>query len=361
MRCSAIFRLRVFRWRPSSSAALDRLPSESASTREMNRRSNSRVASGNRTPRWTISSINLRVFRSLVQLEAAEQAERLDIFLARFLDHIVWKASAPAAACSSGSIPGSRARTACRSWAADLRACRYRAARSATSRVSAPRRSRMMSPLFGPSSMRPNSNLVSATMMPRCSACAAPREYSRSVRLRSFSIVSRPTIRPASSSLMLMSCPVAALVAGVKIGSGSRSDSRSPARQPDAADRSGLLIFLPARARQISARDALDRKRLRLSDEHRSALQRVGMRAGGGGEVLDARRAHVVGNDVARFSEPERRQLGEHLPLVGDARAKHVVKGRNAIGRDNQQDARVVRKCVDVANLALRMPSQAVK
>ena len=158
-----------------------------------------------------------------------------------------------------------------------------------------------------------------------------------------------------------MSCPVAALVAGVKIGSGSRSDSRSPAGSLTPHTDPDLLIFLPARAGQIAARDALDRKRLCLSDQHRSALQHVGVRAGGGGEVVDARRAHVVGDDVARFSEPERRQLCEHLPLVGDARPKHVVKGRNAIGRDNQQDAGVVRKCVDVANLALRMASQAVK
>jgi hypothetical protein len=37
-----------------------------------------------------------------------------------------------------------------------------------------------------------------------------------------------PTILAASSSLMLTSWPVVALVAGVKIGSGRRSDSRNP-------------------------------------------------------------------------------------------------------------------------------------
>ena len=36
-------------------------------------------------------------------------------------------------------------------------------------------------PLRGPSITRPNSNFVSATIMPRGSACAAPREYRRSV------------------------------------------------------------------------------------------------------------------------------------------------------------------------------------
>ena len=58
MRCSAIFRLSVFRWIPSVSAAFDKLPSESASTREMNRRSNSRLASENRMPLSTISAMS---------------------------------------------------------------------------------------------------------------------------------------------------------------------------------------------------------------------------------------------------------------------------------------------------------------
>ena len=141
-------------------------------------------------------------------------------------------------------------------------------------------------------------------------------------------MVSRPTIRPASSSLMLTSCPLAAFVAGVKIGSGSLSDSRSPAGQRDAAYRPGLLIFLPPRAREVAARDAFDWKWLRFANEHRPACQDIGVLPRGGGEVFDARRAHVVGNDVARFPEPERRQLRQNLSLVGDARSQHVVETR---------------------------------
>ena len=67
-------------------------------------------------------------------------------------------------------------------------------------------------------------------MMPHVSACA----HAALVDLERQLLHARdqrrwPTISPASSSLMLSSWPLSALVAGVKIGSGSRSDSRRPA------------------------------------------------------------------------------------------------------------------------------------
>ena len=49
--------------------------------------------------------------------------------------------------------------------------------------------------------------------------------YSSSVFARSLAAMSAPTIRSVSENEMLMSCPVSALVAGVKIGSGSFCDS----------------------------------------------------------------------------------------------------------------------------------------
>ena len=48
--------------------------------------------------------------------------------------------------------------------------------------------------------------------------------------------------------------------------------------------------------------------------------------------------------------EPERRNLREHLALVGDAGAEHVVERRDAIGGDDQQ---AVAEVVEVADLAL--------
>ncbi len=80
-----------------------------------------------------------------------------------------------------------------------------------------------------PSSVTPNSNFVSARMMPHDSACALPNAYSSSVNLLSVAMSVSPTSRPASASLMFTSWPLVAFVAGVKIGCGSRSDSRIPA------------------------------------------------------------------------------------------------------------------------------------
>mgnify|MGYP003577241374 CR=1 FL=1 len=45
----------------------------------------------------------------------------------------------------------------------------------------------------------------------------------------------------------------------------------------------------------------------------------------------------MIRHDVAGASEPEGRQLIEHAALVGDARPEHVVKGRDAIGGDQDQ------------------------
>ena len=89
---------------------------------------------------------------------------------------------------------------------------------------------RMISPLSGPSSEPPELELrvgdddAAVFGVRRAARIQAQRHVAQLSRC-----VSRPTILPASSSLMLTSCPLVALVAGVKIGSGRRSDSRSPA------------------------------------------------------------------------------------------------------------------------------------
>ena len=71
-------------------------------------------------------------------------------------------------------------------------------------------------------------------MMPRPAACSAAWRYSSIEIRRSSSISGRPPmISAARSKSMFSSCsPRSALVAGVKIGSGSLSDSRSPFGNP---------------------------------------------------------------------------------------------------------------------------------
>ncbi len=76
-----------------------------------------------------------------------------------------------------------------------------------------------------------------------------------------------------------MSWPVSALVAGVKIGAGRRSDSRRPGRQRDPTHRAARLIFLPARPGQIAAGHALDGNRRRAPHEHRAAREDIRVRA----------------------------------------------------------------------------------
>ena len=151
---------------------------------------------------------------------------------------------------------------------------------------------------------------------------------------------------------MLMSWPLCALVAGVKIGSGSRSDSRSPAgsRMPQTSPVADVV--LPARSRQIAARDALDRQRLGARDQHRSAAQQssASARASAGIRRRIGRRARGWRRSIARPLEPERRDLRQHLALVGNAGAEHVVERGDAIGGDDQQ---AIAEIVDVADLAL--------
>ena len=73
-------------------------------------------------------------------------------------------------------------------------------------------------------------------------------------------------------------------------------------------------------------------------------------------EPIDVNRDDVMRDQVADVIEPERRQLREDLALVGNPGAKHVVEGRDAIGRDDQQ---VVPDFVHVANLAAAMEGES--
>src|SRR5207247_9684548 len=89
---------------------------------------------------------------------------------------------------------------------------------------------------------------------------------------RTFAASSLPTSAAARSKEMFSSWPEAAFVAGVKIGSGRRSDSCKP-------EGSGMPqifpdpIVLPTRPGDVTAHDAFDRQRLGLSYDHRAARE----------------------------------------------------------------------------------------
>ena len=128
---------------------------------------------------------------------------------------------APGAACPIAGSRGSHARTACRSWAA-----RALAGRGPSARARRVRRQRLVDP-HQAAVLSPNSNLVSARMIR-----GSPRGPRRAGTAQAGSRTSAARSAPSTSSTwakdMLSSCPVSALVVGVKIGSGSRSESRSP-------------------------------------------------------------------------------------------------------------------------------------
>ena len=63
-------------------------------------------------------------------------------------------------------------------------------------------------------------------------------------------------------------------------------------------------------------------------------------------------------HEVAHALEPEPRELRQHLALVGDAGAEHVVERGDAIGGDDEQ---LIADLVDVAHLAAAMERQAVR
>ena len=76
----------------------------------------------------------------------------------------------------------------------------------------------------------PNSNLVSQMMMPRLAAYSAAAWYRAMAVSRTLAASSAPTISSQRAKLMFSSwSPTAALVDGVKIGSGSWLASCKPA------------------------------------------------------------------------------------------------------------------------------------
>ena len=233
---------------------------------------------------------------------------------------------ARAGSCPSRCRAPSRAGTACR---------RRTAGRPAASRSAGQNRDESevstSSPRVStPSAAQPNSSLVSATMMPRSAAISAPRavdlqgELAAAPRRRS-----APSCATTWSKVMNSSwVPSGALVVGVKIGSGSRDPSTSPAgRGTPEIDPSRWYSFSPLPG-EVAAGDALDRDHLQPAAADGTAGELRGHVGGGD---------HVVGHDVGELLEPPQRQLGEHLALVRDGCGQDHVEDRHPVGRDQDQ------------------------
>ena len=160
------------------------------------------------------------------------------------------------------------------------------------------------------------------------------------------------------SRLMFSSCPTSALVDGVKIGSGSRSASRSPSGSAMPARPSPLRWYsAQPGAGQVAAHDALGVDPLRAPDEHRA---RPPARASAPAPAGRSRSALTKCErpEVGELLEPPGREAGQDGALVRDRLLEHDVEGREAVGRDEQQVALV--DLVRLAHLAAVDEGQAL-
>jgi len=163
----------------------------------------------------------------------------------------------------------------------------------------------------------PNSNFVSAMMIPSRGRYSAAFPYRARTTERTFSAISLPTIAiiPVEGDVLVVS-PLLLLRGGVKIGSGSRSDSRSP-REAEFRTPPPSPCTPPIRSRRGTPDDALHRQRLRLAAQHRPPAQGVGVRPRGGWEPVDVDGDHMVGDDACELIEPECGDPVQNLPFPG--------------------------------------------
>ncbi len=184
--------------------------------------------------------------------------------------------------------------------------------------------------------------------MPRARACSAACSYTASAAVAAWSKASPHRVR-ACSAVMFVSWPLVALKAGVTIGAGRRSASRSPGGSVDARDRAGRLVVEEARAREVAAHDELDRAACRACA--RACCARAGRRPASSPGMSSTRsESRWFGTMCSVSREPEGGDPGEHAPLVRDRRRQHDVERRDPVGGDQQQLA--VARVVQLAHLA---------
>ena len=194
-----------------------------------------------------------------------------------------------------------------------------------------------------PASSRPNSNFVSARMTPRSRAWSAAKRVERERRVAH--LLGQRAVADERDGALEVDRLVVALL-GLRRGREERLGQLlgllQAGGQRDARDRAGGLVVLPAGAGDVAAHDALDRQHLELA--HGERRGRVPRRA--------RRRSRRRGGwrRCARVrAEPEDRQPGEHLALVGDRRRVDDVVGRDPVGGDHEQ---LVAQVVDLPDLA---------
>ena len=146
---------------------------------------------------------------------------------------------------------------------------------------------------------------------------------------------------------MFTSWPLSALVAGVKIGSGSRSLSIRPggSAMPQTVPGCGIPSS-PIPTRYPRTTHSIGTTWV-LRTNMRAAGQRFAVGPGRQVHVVDVGGQQMV--RLAKPLEPESAGLGQYPPFVGNARGKDPIECADAIGGDQEQ---FVAKVENIAHLA---------
>ena len=190
---------------------------------------------------------------------------------------------------------------------------------------------------------RPNSNFVSARMMPRGSAYAA----ARAIDVDADPADTLRDVVPDKLRGLLEGNIFVVAADGLRRGREDRlrqaigfAKSRG---QRDAADFSGGAIILPAGAGHVAANDAFDRQRLRLAHHHRAAGKFVGVSVKWRRKFRGAQ--HVIWYHVAQKIEPEERKLRQHACLCREFRSAAPHRMPRADRTRRSADCRRDRRC----------------
>ena len=201
-----------------------------------------------------------------------------------------------------------------------------------------------------PLGVRPNSNLVSAMMMPRLRAIGSGLlvNAQREIAEMTGGLDADDVAHLVEGNVFVV--PGGGLGRRREDGLGECVGLFQARGKRDAGDLASSLVFLPGGAGDVSADDALDGEHFGAMHQHGAAAKLVGVLANVCRVLVDVGGDQVVGNDVGEVVEPEQGNLAEHASLVRDAGGQDVVEGRDAVGGDEKQ--LLVADVVDVTHFA---------
>ena len=107
-------------------------------------------------------------------------------------------------------------------------------------------------------------------------------------------------------------------------------------RQIDAAHGSGFLVFLPARSGKVASNDALNWKRNRLPDQHRTTAKQLRVGCQILGKFLEISRDEVIWEPGETF-ETRRPKAESESRLFRDRIGENAIERGDAISGDDEK------------------------